>query len=284
MGCMRILISADMEGISGIVDWAQVMPGSADYESGRALMAGDVNAAINGAFTAGAEVVSVADGHYQGRNLELAALDPRARLQSGSPSPFSMLNGIDDEPRYDAVVLVGYHAMAGAKKAVLAHTWSDLAIAGVWVNGVALGEIGLNALTAGYFRTPVIAVTGDRLACLEAQMLLGSALEVCVVKMGTGRYAADLMPLPEARDKICETVARAVAKLKMGAAPAPYALPAPLKLEVEFKTPEQVDAAFLIPGTQRLSGTRLSFVADDMVVVMRAFRAMASLAGSVHRR
>ena len=50
---MKVLISADMEGISGIVDWEQVLPGHPEYLSrGRQLMTGDVNAAVNGAFGA----------------------------------------------------------------------------------------------------------------------------------------------------------------------------------------------------------------------------------------
>src|SRR4029450_2914226 len=110
---MKILISADMEGISGIVDWEQVRPGHPEYLSrGRQLMAGDGNGAVTHA-------------HSDARNILSEQLDPRARLNSGTPSPFSMLQSIDDTPTPDALVLIGYHAMAGTKKAVLDHTWSD---------------------------------------------------------------------------------------------------------------------------------------------------------------
>jgi D-amino peptidase len=294
---MKILFSCDMEGISGIVDWEQVTPGKDEWKRGRKLMVGDVNAAINGAFVGGAEAVTVSDAHWHARTLEIEDIDPRAKLHSGTPSPFSMLQGIDDvpdrqapngraldeqapegrRPGYDALVFVGYHAMAGAKKGVLCHTWSDKVL-NVWLNDVPVGEIGLNAATAGHYGTPIIAITGDHTACLEAQTLLGQVVEVGVVKLGTGRYAAELMPLNEAREKICEAVARGVTKLKSGQGSKPYRVSSPVHLGVEFKFPHQADSAYLLPGSRRLSGTRLDYTAEDMVVAMRAFRAMDTLA------
>ena len=276
---MRILISCDMEGISGIVDWEQVTPGKSEWERGRRLMTADVNAAINGACIGGADAVTVSDAHWHMRSLLIEELDPRARLHSGAPSPFSMLQGIDDHPGYDALILVGYHAMAGAKKGVLCHTWSDK-VAGVWLNDLKIGEIGLNAAMAGHFQTPVIALSGDQTACLEAQTLLGpDALEVAVVKLGTGRFAAECLPLGDAREKICEAAARGVSRLKAGPPPRPYIVAAPVRLAVEFAYPQHVDRAFLMPGTVRGSGTRIEYTAADLVEAVRAFRALVLLAG-----
>lgn len=275
---MKLLISADMPGLSGVVAQEQLTPGHDEWRRARKLLAGDVNAAINGAFEAGIEAVTVSDAQGEARNLEIEALDPRAHLHSGSPSPFGMLQGIDDHPGFDGLALIGYHAMAGAKKGVLCQTLSDT-IAGVWLNESSVGEIGLNAAVAGHYGTPVIAVSGDQTACLEAQQRLGPEVEVAVVKLGTGRYAAECLPLPEAREKICEALARGVSKLKAGAGANPQRLPGPVQLAVEFRFPHQTDAAFLIPGTRRLSGTRLEFVGEDMVVVMRTLRAMVAVAG-----
>src|SRR5258708_36440723 len=167
---MKILISADMEGISGIVDWEQVMPGHTEYLSrGRQLMTGDVNAAINGVFEGGADEVVVSDAHWDGRNILLEDLDPRARLNSGSPSPFSMMQSIDDTPTPNAVILVGYHAMAGTTKGVLDHTWSDTSVRAVYLNDRLVGGIGLNAALAGDEQTPVIDVTVGQHPGAEAQ-------------------------------------------------------------------------------------------------------------------
>jgi D-amino peptidase len=276
---MKILISADMEGISGIVDWQQVTPGHPEYLSrGRQLMTGDVNAAINGVFEGGADEVVVSDGHWDGRNILLEDLDPRARLNSGSPSPFSMMQSLDDTPTPEAVMLVGYHAMAGTKKGVLDHTWSDTSVRAVYLNGRLVGEIGLNAALAGEYQAPVIAFTGDQHAGAEAQDLLGAALEIAVVKNATGRYAAQCLPLAEARERICEAAARAVTKFRSGQAAAFFRLEAPIHLAVEFMDTQQVDRAFLLPGSERPSGTRLEFTAPDMVTAHRALRAMVLLA------
>lgn len=276
---MKLLIAVDMEGVSGIVDWEQVTPGHAEYLArGRQLLTGDVNAAICGAFEGGVDEVVVSDGHWHGRNVLIETLDNRARLNSGSPSPYSMLQSIDDKPTPDAVMFVGYHGMAGTKKAILDHTWSDSRIRAVWLNDLLVGEIGLNAAVAAEFGAPVIALTGDQHACLEGQELLGPALEIAVVKNATGRFAAQCLPLPEARQRICEAAARAVTKFRSGQAPAPYQIAGPVRLAVEFVYTQHTDRAFLIPGTERLSGTRLEYTAPDMGVAYRAFRAMVGLA------
>lgn len=280
---MRVLISCDMEGISGIVDWEQVTPGKSEWQRGRRLMVGDVNAAINGAFLGGATAVTVSDAHWNARSLEIETLDARAMLHSGSPSPFSMLQGIDDAAAdagvgYDALVCIGYHAMAGAKKGVLCHTWSENVL-NVWLNDMQVGEIGLNAAVAGHYGTPLIALSGDRAACREAQDLLGAGVEVAVVKQGTGRFAAECLPLPVAREKICEAVAAAVARRKRGEGASPFRVATPVRLVVEFKFPHQADRAFLMPGVNRVSGVKLEYEAADMITAMRAFRAMTMLAG-----
>ncbi len=70
---MKVLIAADMEGVSGVVDWEQVIPGHAEYDRFRRLMTGDVNAAVRGAVEAGASEVIVTDGHHHNRNLLLDA-------------------------------------------------------------------------------------------------------------------------------------------------------------------------------------------------------------------
>jgi D-amino peptidase len=141
-----------------------------------------------------------------------------------------------------------------------------------------VGEIGLNAALAGAYSVPVIALTGDQHACAEGQDLLGPSLEIAVVKNATGRYAAQCLPLAEARERICEAAARAVTRFKQGQAALPLALDTPIRLAVEFVFTQHVDRAFLMPGTERLSGTRLEYTAPDMVTAHRAFRAMLGLA------
>ncbi|HET6824155.1 MAG TPA: M55 family metallopeptidase, partial [Anaerolineales bacterium] len=108
---MKILIATDMEGITGVTTWDQVTPGHAEYARFRRQMTEDVNAAIRGAFDGGAKEVVVADGHWNASNILIEELDPRARLNTGSPSPFSMMEGIDES--INGVMFVGYHARNG---------------------------------------------------------------------------------------------------------------------------------------------------------------------------
>ncbi len=274
---MRILISCDMEGISGIVDWEQVSPGKSEWERARRWMTGDVNAAIQAAFEAGAEQVVVSDAHGRARNLLLEELDPRVALHSGYPAPASMLQSIEAPETYDGLIFVGYHARAGTLDSVLCHTWSDN-VAGVWLNGVLVGEIGLNAALAGHFGTPVIAIAGDLKACQEAQELLGNQVEVAPVKSSIGRFAARCLPFEESRRRIHQAVSKAVSRLKAGEAAKPFVVARPVHLAVEYLRPNLVDRAAWLPRSRRVSATRLEYEAQDMWEAMQAFRTMTALA------
>lgn len=274
---MMLLISCDMEGISGVVDWEQTRPGTSEWERGRRWMTGDVNAAVRAAFEAGADQVVVSDAHGRARNLLLEELDARVALHSGHPAPVSMLQGIDAPERYDGLIFVGYHARAGTLDSVLCHTWSDN-VAAVWLNDVLVGEIGLNAALAGHFGTPLIAIAGDLKACQEAQELIGSQLEVAPVKTSIGRFAARCLPFEESRRLIHQAVSRAVNRLKAGQAPKPFVIARPVRLAVEYLRPNLTDRAAWLPGSRRVSATRLEYDAKDMWEVMQAFRSMTALA------
>lgn len=267
---MRILISADMEGISGVTNWDQVTPGHSEYARFRRLMTGDVNAAIRGALAGGADEVIISDGHWNGSNILIEELDPPARLNSGSPSPFSMMQGIDRA--VDGVLFVGYHARQGSHPAVLDHTWSDTCVAGVWLNDLRAGEYTLNAALAGHYGAPVLMASGDQTACAQMIEQLG-ALETAVVKEATGRFSALCLP-PEAAASLIERAAeRAVARLVKKKAPAPYLIGSPVKITVELVSSDMADRAMLIPGVER-EGLRLSFSASDMPSAYSFFRAL----------
>jgi D-amino peptidase len=274
---VRILISCDMEGISGIVAWAQVTPGTSEYLRGCQLMVGDVNAAAQAAFQAGAAEVAVSDAHWYARNIWLGDLDERVALNSGSPAPISMLQGIGGPQPYDAVICVGYHARAGTWNGVLSHTWST-AVAGVWLNNRPVGEIGINAAVAGHFGTPIVALTGDAAACDEARELLGPALETATVKVGLGHTAASCLPLVESRAQIATAVRSALGRLAQATAPQPYVVDRPVQLAVEYLRPNLADRSSWVPGARRVTGTRLEYEAPDVLAALRAFRSMTALA------
>lgn len=267
---VKILIASDMEGITGVTNWEQVTPGHPEYTRFRKLMTGDVNAAVRGALDAGADEVIVADGHWNGSNILIEELDARARLNSGSPSPFSMMQGIDNH--VNGVLFIGYHARQGSQDAVLDHTWSNTCVANVWLNELIAGEYTLNAALAGHFNVPILMVSGDQTVCTQAAQQIG-ALETAIVKQATGHFSADCLS-PEASQRLIETVARrAVKKLIRKNAPEPFAMKTPIRVTVELNSSDMADQAMLMPDVTR-DGLKLSFTADNLPQAYSAFRAL----------
>lgn len=271
---MKILIATDMEGITGVTTWEQVTPGHAEYARFRRLMTQDVNAAVRGAMEAGADEVIVADGHWNGSNILIEELDPRARLNTGSPSPFSMMQGIDET--VDGVFFVGYHARNGSPNAILDHTWSSKTVANVWLNEILTGEYGLNAAVAGHFGVPVIMASGDQTACSQILELLGN-LETAVVKQATGRFAAECLAPAVTQEMIALAASRAVERLMDEDVPDPFVLDTPVRVTVEFFTSDMADKASRSPFTQR-DGTRVSLVVEEMASAYNGFRSLVMLA------
>jgi D-amino peptidase len=273
---MKLLIAVDMEGISGVVDWKHVDSTHAEYQRFRHIMTADVNAAVAGAAQAGVEEILVADGHGYAKNILIEELDPRARLNSGSPSPFSMVQGIDTGVQ--AAFFIGYHAHMSTEKAILAHTWSSASVSNVWLNGKIVGEIGLNASVCGAFGAPVLFVSGDQAACDEARQWIPGVV-VVAVKKASGRQAAECLPPSVSQGMIKEATEHAILSYKAGKAPAPVKASLPVRIIVEFLNALQTDQASLIPGITRLDGRRIEFQAEDMPTAYRYFRSAVSMAG-----
>ncbi|MFF0163666.1 M55 family metallopeptidase [Streptomyces sp. NPDC005263] len=200
---MRIYISVDMEGVTGLVDADDVQPGGRDYERGRLMMAEDVNAAVRGAVAAGATDITVNDAHGPMRNILPETLHPAARLIRGRPKHMGMLEGL--MPEHEAMVCVGYHSRAGAL-GVLSHSFMGHEIEDMWLDGRPVGEIGLAHATAAVIGVPVAVLTGDDCACGEMTEWDASVTTV-VVKNARDRFAAELRPAEEARAAIEEAVA-----------------------------------------------------------------------------
>ena len=180
---MKVFVSVDIEGITGVVHADMMMPGQTEYGRGRRLMTGDANAAIEGLVQAGADYVLVADGHGPMRNLLIEDLHPAAELVTGTgdAKDYCQLEGADSES-FDAAVFVGYHAMAKTHKAIHPHTIAGIAVHELRVNGRPHGETGLNAPSSASLGIPTIMVTGDSTTCAEARDFLGEGIETVAVK------------------------------------------------------------------------------------------------------
>lgn len=270
---MRILIAADMEGVTGVTCWDHVTPGHAEYGRFRRLMTADVNAAVHGAFDAGADEVIVTDGHWNGANILVEELDARARLNSGSPSPFSMMEGVVGT---DGVLFIGYHARAGSEYGILAHTWSSRTVTNLWLNDFLVGEYGLNAALAGHFGVPVLMISGDQTACMQAVELLG-LLDTAVVKQASGFSSAECLPPETTSRMIEESARRAVLRLKTENPPSPFILETPVMVTVEWFQPAMAERAAMLPGARR-KGLQTTFRAENMAAAYTWFRAAVALA------
>ncbi|MCQ4762860.1 M55 family metallopeptidase [Cloacibacillus evryensis] len=262
---MKIYISSDMEGSTGVVSAAQVDCTKPQYAFGRAMQAADVAAAVKAAIDSGAECVVVNDSHCTMTNLDIAGFGGEVRLITGAPKLLGMVEGARG---CDAAIFLGYHAMAGTEKAVLDHTFDQHTIYGLAINGRKMGETGVNALLCGALGVPVIMVSGDDALCLEAGSLLGRQLETCSVKEGLGRAAALCLTPESSAELIRSGVKRAVERLKKGEF-APFTPAAPYLLEVTLMNTLQTDAASLVPGAVRTAARTLRFETEDALELRR---------------
>ena len=259
---LKVFISVDMEGLAGVVASADVSPGAPDYPHFRTIMAGETNAAIEGAFRAGATDVLVRDSHGDKRNLLPADVDPRARLLRGASSgPKNMMEGIDST--FDAVVFIGYHARAGTPGAILEHT-STGNVVDFAINGVSLPEAGYNALTAGLYGVPVVFIAGDRAVVDQVRALLGP-IGAVAVKEEIGDASLGMSP-KRAQDEIRLGVEQAIrnrARARVYRLSAPYTM----VLKVKQERP-------LHPGAQKVRDGEFTFTSPDLLAVLAAFNAM----------
>ncbi|HHX28441.1 MAG: M55 family metallopeptidase [Bacillota bacterium] len=267
---MKVFISVDMEGVCGVVNWNQTQHGKEDYERFRRLMTQEVNAAVEGAFAAGAKDIVVNDSHGSMRNVVIEDLNPDIRLITGSSKPMSMMEGLTAD--FDAVFLVGYHSQASST-GVLNHTYTGR-VAHYWVNGMVMGETGMNALIAGHYGVPVVLVTGDSVVTKEAEELLGKVTTV-TVKEPRSQFSALCLHPSKAREIIKEGAKRALENL---AEAKPLVPVTPSTVRLQFHTSGQADGAAIMPGAVRIDPVTVEFTGKDYLEAYRGARTMMTLA------
>lgn len=271
---MKVFISADLEGVAGVTHGEHVLRDGKEHERARRLMTGEVNAAVEGAFEAGAEKVVVNDSHGTMRNIIPEELHEDAELVTGSPKPMFMLEGIDSS--FDAAFFVGYHGMRGTYPSILEHTYSSRVVFDVLINERPFGETGINAAVAGHYDVPVALVTGDRKLAEEAKAFLGKVVTV-IVKDSVGRTAACCISPTKARQQIREGAVKA---LKQTNKLEPFKIRSPINLKVVFINPGMAEVAELVPKSKRLDGRTVSYSSKNVLEVYKAFLAMITLAGT----
>jgi D-amino peptidase len=273
----RVFISIDMEGISSIVSWPEVDRNNSEYAHTRKIMAGDLNAAIEGALEAGAKEIVVSDAHGSMRNLRPEEVHEAAQLIRGSPKPNSMMEGIKEG--FDAAMYVGYHSMKGTENGICAHTISGSVVQAIWINGRMTGEFGMNSALAGHYGVPSVYLAGDYAATVEAEAFV-PGITTAAVKWALGRYSAKCLH-PNVAAKLIKKKAKEALTKEF---PAPRVVDSPVEVKVKLATSTQADVSSLIPSLERVDGTTMKGVYDDYQTAINALRACIYMAGAAERR
>ena len=273
---MRIFISADMEGATGVTSIAQCDSLRPEYGFGRRMQQHDVLAAVRGALDGGADEVLVNDAHSHMTNLDVGEWPKGARLISGAPKMVGMMEGFDE---CDGIFFLCYHAMAGTQCAVLDHTIDPNVVYSVKLNGLEVGEIGINAAAASGKKIPVALVTGDDAACREACALWGDRIVTAAVKRGRGRLAATCLGPEETYKIIYDAAIEAAHLVRCKKAPA-LDFDSSWTAEIAFLKTAQCDVAAALPFVERLDGRRVRFVGSDLMEMRRYVSAVLDLAGA----
>jgi D-amino peptidase len=259
----KIYISADMEGIAGVVTNEQLGPTGFEYARFREFMTEEVRTAVEAAREGGAGEIVVSDSHGNGQNLLIEKLPADVTIVRSWPRPLMMMEGIDAS--FAGAIFIGYHASTTNPQGVRAHTMSSATLADVRLNGVSMPEAGINAAIAGHFGVPVIMISGDDAIAAEAGRLLGG-IETAVVKWAIGFHSARTRTPEAARQVIRERVLAAMKRLGDFK---PYRLSAPVELDLRFKNYRPAELLAYLDTVKRTDAHSIRFTGKDVLEVSR---------------
>ncbi len=269
---VNIFISADIEGMAGIVGWHQAETDGRDYAIGRLWMTEQVNAAVEGAIKGGATSVVVKDAHDSGMNILLDKLHPAAELIAGWGPVNSMVEGLDES--FDAVMLLGYHARALSVGGTLAHTWSGNLLE-LTINGTPVGETAWAAAYAGHFGVPVAMITGDDKLKAQLDDELPPGVHFVQTKTGLGHKCARMRPLADVLQEIRDTAAASLADIE--GLPV-YRPDLPMVVTLRLRDWEGLDHVAAVPHVERLDTATFRFRAADVLEAQKYFVTMQRVA------
>ena len=260
---LKVYISADMEGVVGVVTGDQLGPTGFEYSRFREIMTNEVNAAIQAAREAGATEILVSDSHGNGENLLIERLPSDIQLVRSWPRPHMMMQGIDET--FDAAIFIGYHSGTTNTEGVRAHTISSANLTAVRLNGEEMLEASINAAIAGDFGVPVVMISGDDAVVEEAQRVVGD-MEGAVVKWSYGFHSARTVMPDVAYALIGEKVKAALGRLDDFE---PYVIEGPVELEISFKNYMPAEVMAYLPNVDRVDAHTIRFVGRDMTEVSK---------------
>lgn len=238
---MRVLIMADMEGVSGIVTWSQVSHTGSMYEEGRRLYTEEINAAVRGALAAGATEIVAVDCHGAGGDNSFNSFIPdllHAEVEWVAHHPWGRYTELLEQG-CDAALMVGMHARNNTPDGVMCHTISTVRWRNLWFGDDLVGETGVNAALCGHYGCPVALVTGDEAVVREAREILGDGFTGVAVKRGLSRYSARQIPPVRARQMIEDGARQALTQLS---ALTLYQPSKPATITIDVDTVDQVNS------------------------------------------
>ena len=242
---MKVYVSTDMEGASGICRFAQCGRDKELYEKeGRPLLMGDVNAVVQGLLDGGADEILVGDGHSGGANFIPEMMHPGAKYYTGIERP-GAAGGLD--ATFDCAVLLAYHAMNGTPTGMMHHTQSSLAETKYWYNGIESGEIVQSSLVIGHHGVPVVMVTGDEATCDEARHFLGEGIVTVAVKKGFSRQCGILIAPEKAHEMLREGAAECLKRVDRCR---PFTMELPIEGKMVVQTDEYAEKRGCNLGTK----------------------------------
>ncbi|QED46309.1 M55 family metallopeptidase [Cytobacillus dafuensis] len=268
---MKLYVSVDMEGITGLADHTHVDSSKHNYERSRMIMTEEANHVITAAFDQGCSEVVVNDSHSKMNNLLIEKLHPEAQVIVGDVKPYSMVQNLDST--FTGAMFIGYHARA-SMRGVMSHSMI-FGVRNMYINDVAVGEMGLNAYVAGYYGVPVLMVAGDDRAAMEAKQLIPN-VTTAVVKETITRSAVKSLTPAKAGELLKEKTAEALNNKNLVK---PLVPPDHPLLRIEFANFGQAEWAGLMPGTEIEENTTIvRYQAKDILEAYRAMLVMVELA------
>ncbi len=272
---MKIYISSDIEGVSGVVTGRFTNYGKEDYNRARELMTNEVNAVIKGLFNSGVKDITVNDSHGPMTNLLIEKIDQNINLISGYLKNKGMMQGLDSS--YDGVILTGYHSRNN-EEGSFSHTYFGSVVNEIRINSVPVGEFEFNTMYANYLGVPVIQVTGDQ--HLEKQVkAYDSVIKFSRVKESYTRFCAKCLPPTRVHELMQKNAIEAIDSLKNNDFKQKneennYVL------EIRYNNNGLADAANCIPGVEKIDGVTLRYESSNFDDIYKMRGALITLGGS----
>ena len=260
---LKVYISVDMEGITGVVTDQQLGPTGFEYQRFREFMTQEALAAIQGARDAGATEIVISDSHGNGQNLLIERLPADVTVIRSWPRPHMMMQGIDST--FDAAVMIGYHSGTHNPTGVRAHTISSARLTGIELNGVPASESHISAAIAGHFGVPVVMISGDDAAVGEATAAF-AGIEGAIVKRALSFHSAATMT-PEAGQKLIREKVRTGVQKRTQIRP--HVLRAPIRLDITFKSYRVPEILAYLPIVERPTSHSIRYTARSILDISK---------------